>query len=283
MKYSNLWRIPGYSPVQRLGVGSFGEVWKAIAPDGREVAVKYLLDRRNHDDFCREARILLEAGGEPFIVRILDHNLHCERPYIVMELCESTLAQQIGRLTDSQVNDVLWCLVKAVRHIHGRGGFHRDIKPHNVLLKNENGRLVPKLSDFGIARTPHPNSGMTQSPNGTPGYMAPELLRGAPYTQASDIYSLGITMLEMLTGAPRRPALRLDKPIRQMNLLYRMTDANPRNRPTIYQVEAEIQALIDVRTDPVGNFISQVSWGTVLTGAALIGLGVAVASSSEGE
>jgi hypothetical protein len=121
--------------------------------------------------------------------------------------------------------------------IHEAGGFHRDIKPDNLLIaQSDDGTKIIKVGDFGLARVPktagHP---MTRSVWGTDGYMAPELFTGNEFTRACDVYSLGVTGLELLTGS-RQPAKlqgRPDIPQAFRELLLRMLRPLAAQRPTI--------------------------------------------------
>jgi serine/threonine-protein kinase len=92
-------------------------------------------------------------------------------------------------------------LAAALAHAHARGVVHRDLKPANVLVNLAEGQV--KLADFGVARLDDARMTRTGLTLGTPSYMAPELLTGAPASRASDAYALGVLLFEMLTG--RRP------------------------------------------------------------------------------
>ncbi len=92
----------------------------------------------------------------------------------------------------------MWQTADAVRFIHGRAILHGDIKAENIfLVRTTKQRRLVKLLDFGLAR---PDLGRTEGVDGTPEYLAPERISGAPASQASDIYALGIVFFELLTG-----------------------------------------------------------------------------------
>lgn len=244
--------IAGYNFINNLGRGSFGEVWLAEGQAGRiRVAVKLLHNLQGDalDRFRREIRLLSENIDNKFVVNIFDHDLYATPPYVVMEYCEGvSLRQWVGQPCDPKTAAwVLSCAVQGLEGIHRAGGYHRDIKPDNLLLgKDENGKWIVKVSDFGLARTPDTNSTpMTDSPRGTLAYMAPEVLSGGHYTPAADIYSLGITVIELLTGMKdRRAAMPSLVPTALATLLRRMADDDPSKRPSIRDISASLQSLL---------------------------------------
>jgi serine/threonine protein kinase len=267
--------IDAYSDIELLGEGGMGQVWKAVDRNAnRFVAKKYLKSFAPEDRkrFEREARMLFGARGVENIVQIIDYRLEFQNPYIVTEFCEGgSLASKVGTFDHIQATNVLSCMVKALKFIHSQGGIHRDIKPANILLAFRNGGWVSKLADFGIARNPAIGTAMTQTPIGTREYFAPEVLRGENFTQAADIYSLGLTIRELITGSREVTLNTWSIPFRLASLLGEMLAPDARNRPTIYQVEERVNAIIQSRSDPVGNLISSASPVTVGLGL-LVGL-----------
>lgn len=109
--------------------------------------------------------------------------------------------------------------------IHQVEGFHRDIKPHNLLLAQDpTDGWIAKVTDFGFARVPLTTGPMTRGAAGTPGYIAPEVLMGEPFHPGADMYSLGIVALELLTTTRDRAELTtLDAPPELGSLVERMT------------------------------------------------------------
>ena len=244
--------INGYNFINKLGRGSFGEVWLAEEQASRaRVAIKLLHNLQGDalDRFRREIRLLSENINNKFVVDIFDHDLYATPPHVVMEYCEGgSLRQWVGQPCDPRTAAwALSCAVQGLEGIHRAGGYHRDIKPDNLLLaKDENGKWIVKVSDFGLARTPDPNSTpMTDSPRGTYAYMAREILSGGRHTPAADVYSLGITVIELLTGArDRRAALPPSVPPALAALLRRMADDDPLKRPSVRDISASLQALL---------------------------------------
>lgn len=194
-----------YVVIKELGRGGFGSVYLAQRKfDGELVAIKYL--HRLEDDilnrFRREIRILVAERGNPFIVDFIDWGIEGDQPYYVMEYCpDGSLRKLVGYANVTLAVQVFSCVVQGLASIHAKNGFHRDIKPDNILIsKDVNGKLIFKLSDIGLARTEDTLSTFTANPMGTYAYLPPEVLKGEPYSDKADIYSLGITIIELLTG-----------------------------------------------------------------------------------
>lgn len=230
-----------YRLTKRLGQGGFGEVWLATdRQNGREVAVKRLqLNEADHlVRFERECRILHHLGDAPGVVNIFETYLQQSTPFFVMEYCAggslATFAKQANPWR--KVAELLGAVARTMALIHARQGFHRDMKPDNLLLPSPGAPWATvKIADFGLARVPTTSSSsMTGHPCGTRGYMAPELLTGATFTTSADVFSLGMTAVVLLTGgfAPSE----LDQPqipaeLRQ--LVYEMIDISPTRRPSM--------------------------------------------------
>jgi serine/threonine protein kinase len=131
--------------------------------------------------------------------------------------------------------------------IHERGGFHRDIKPENLLVVRRGEAPVIKLGDFGLARVPTLSSGpVTRTAMGTWAYMAPELQGGAVFDARCDIFSLGLTGVELLVGErhPGLLSLRADIPPPLRALLTAMTSPAPENRPTLTACRRVLRAVL---------------------------------------
>jgi serine/threonine protein kinase len=182
-----------------------------------------------------------------------------------------TLAQRLRSqpLTQSQVAGMGAVLCDALAYMHRQGIVHRDVKPANILLASEaaDGVLHPKLSDFGLAymvdSTRMTGVGLTA---GTPNYLSPEQVRGLATTPASDIYALGLVLIEASTGTPafaghgieaalarlsRDPCPPPNVDRRLAELLVAMTDAEPGNRPSAAETRTQLDALAG------GSLISQ--------------------------
>ncbi|GAA3211245.1 serine/threonine-protein kinase [Nonomuraea helvata] len=186
-----------YRLLGRLGVGGQGVVYLGQAPDGRRVAVKVLAD-----GFAGDHRFAKEIDAarrvEPFcIAQVLDASLG-GRPYIVTEYVEGPSLQQAGRHAGADLQRLAVATATALAAIHRAGVVHRDFKPANVLL----GRDGPRVIDFGIARAAGHSLTVTSSIVGTPAYMAPEQLTGAPLGPAVDAFAWASVMVFAATGRP---------------------------------------------------------------------------------
>ena len=196
-----------YQLEKTIGTGGMAKVW--LAHDrllDRRVAVKILADRYASDPgfverFRREASAA--AGlSHPNIVTVYDRGETDGSYYIVMEHLPGPdlkeIVRQRGKLAPRQAVDAALQILAALSAAHRRNVIHRDIKPQNVLVA-EDGHL--KVTDFGIARAGD-DAGMTEvgSVIGTAQYLSPEQARGEDVTTASDCYSTGIVLYELLTG-----------------------------------------------------------------------------------
>ncbi len=172
----------------------------------RPVAVKLLADNLAGDEsfrdrFAREARIAAQLS-HPNIVSVFDTGEEDGRPYIVMEYVKgetlSELLARRGRLPPAHAVDLALEVCAGLDHAHASGLVHRDIKPQNLLVR-EDGRI--KIADFGIARAAEATR-LTQigSVLGTAAYLSPEQASGHEVTGSADIYSLGVVLYELLSG-----------------------------------------------------------------------------------
>jgi serine/threonine protein kinase len=245
-----------------LGRGGTAEVWRATDEAlQRQVAVK-LVTISGGEDAHRvgdEARLLARLSHQG-LVPVYDAGTDdAGRPWVVMELVEGeTLADAVrrGPLPSERVADIGARLAEALEYVHGQGLIHRDVKPANVLIGRE-GRV--RLTDFGIARLVDAAkvtaTGLTV---GTAAYLSPEQVLGEPVGGATDVYALGLVLLECLTGAreypggtievalarlSRPPAVPPTLPAGWAGLLTAMTDRDPARRPDTAQVARELHTI----------------------------------------
>lgn len=244
--------------IRDLGAGTFGRVYQACDEErGRDVAVKEVLDpQADIERFAREARLLHEQLNNRYVVDIYEFDLEAAQPYIVMEYCEGgSLRQHVGKVDWKQAATMLLHAAHGLLGIHAVGGFHRDIKPDNLLLGRSPGvdGFVVKLGDFGLARRPTTQlPPMTCTPGGTPGYMAPELsMPDGSFTPSADIYSLGVVGVELITGTLSTASLAsADVPEELRSLLRRMTSILAAFRPSISDVILALGNLIGINKPP---------------------------------
>lgn len=204
-------KLGRYEIVSELGKGSMGTVYKAVDPLlDRTVALKTISIAANDPDLAEyEARFYLEAkavGGlnHQNIVTVYDVGNSGTMPYLAMEYVEgSELASLTGRSTPlptEQALDIAAQVAEGLAYAHAHGVIHRDIKPANIMLAREG---KAKIADFGIARMRSAEAKAdTSGAMGSPRYMAPEQVLGRRADHRSDIFSLGVMLYEMLTGAP---------------------------------------------------------------------------------
>jgi hypothetical protein len=199
-----------YELRELIGEGTFGRVYRGYDRRlEREVAVKVIKpwwaeDPEWVESFGREAQLLARVS-DPGIVQIYDVGQAEEGLYYVTELVEgeslSALLRRGGRISPWRAGEIAEQLCHALEHAHAEQIVHRDIKPANVLISTR-GRV--KVGDLGIARLAEGGTtdGGTATIVGTPRYMAPEQAEGRHVTPATDVYSAGIVLFEMLAGEP---------------------------------------------------------------------------------
>lgn len=206
-------KLGAYQVLGKLGGGGMATVYRAVAPDGQEVALKVLLRQSDEDSdfearFRREARLYLKLR-HPHIVQMLDYGDQDGLAYLVLELMDGgTLTRRIPAegMQASEAARVLEPLGEAVQAAHDQGVVHRDLKPDNVMLT---ARGILKVTDFGLGRSlTSTNLTATGTALGTPAYMSPEQICGTHYEPATDQYALGVMAFELLTG--KRPFEAVD-------------------------------------------------------------------------
>lgn len=180
---------------QILGEGASGSVWEARhMPTASPVALKHLhrTDDRALELFEREIEVVARLE-HPAIAATLDRGVYEGKPFLVMEIADGTLEDELGLLDFESVRAVVVSILDALGYAHARGVLHRDLKPANVLLVADG---TIRLADFGLAALPR-----TGAIAGTPAYMAPEQLEGQ-VSPSSDLYAVGMLAWALLTGGP---------------------------------------------------------------------------------
>jgi len=202
----------------KLGEGGMGEVFRAEdITSGDSVAIKILNETAAQRPnalrrFQKEARLLASIDN-PYVTRLIEVNEQDNRHYMVMELVVgedlNDRLQRDGKFAETEALQIIGDVAKALADAHERGIIHRDIKPENILLTNDivdGDHCGVKLTDFGIARQIQQSAtlAMTQDGSmiGTPRYMSPEQCKAcSDLSPQSDVYSLGITLFELLAGS----------------------------------------------------------------------------------
>ncbi len=273
-------RIGPYKLIRELGQGGMGAVYlseRADASFHQRVAIKLVRRGMEYDEVIRRfrhERQILASLDHPNIARLLDGGTTEDGvPYFVMEYIE-------GEPIDDYCNDrnlsvaerlkLFRAVCAAIHYAHQNLVIHRDLKPDNILITSEG---VPKLLDFGIAKILSPESfdltvaqTATWARPMTPAYASPEQVRGLPLTTASDVYSLGVLLYELLTG--QRPyevrgishrdieqivcEAEPEKPSTMISRLATGADARAtQNRVADTQIETSIEPTVTVSADKV--------------------------------
>mmetsp|Transcript_19920 Transcript_19920/g.28025 ORF Transcript_19920/g.28025 Transcript_19920/m.28025 type:complete len:333 (-) Transcript_19920:202-1200(-) len=200
-----------YSTKEVLGRGSFAIVKRAVRKkDGKELAVKIIKKAKLGQ---KDLQIVHDE------VKIMDkiHHKNCvkleeifetnKKLYLVMEkLSGGELFDRIvakGSYSEKEASVLIQSVAEALQYLHSIGIVHRDLKPENLIYANRDANSVIKITDFGLAKLKSPKSdNMMETACGTPGYVAPEVLKKQKYNNAVDVWSLGVILYILLCGFP---------------------------------------------------------------------------------
>lgn len=203
--------VPGYRILGEVASGASGTVFRAEQLElGRVVALKILSpglfdEQTTRARFLREARLQARLA-HPRILRVYDAGIVDGHPFLAMELVEGGSLRELllreGALSVARALRLAAGIAEGLAAAHRIGVAHRDLKPENVLLVDSEG---VKLADFGLAKAYSESQTLQTAAGvilGTPGYISPEVLSGAPAGPGADVYALGAILYEMLAGRP---------------------------------------------------------------------------------
>lgn len=246
-----------YEQLEWVGGGGYADVYRTRDNwTGRIVAKKVLRVKSpdNERRFKRERDRLAAYRTNPHVVNLLDDDLNAAHPYLILEYSELGSLQRYVKNRADWKQVVRWMrnIARALAPIHASGHWHRDIKPSNILLfKDAAGDIVAKITDFGLAPKSDDSSGpVTNSPHGTKGYIDRVAILTGIYTAPSDIYSLGRTLQELLTGDKDNNNYPSDVPVKLRFLIGSMMRWSRDLRPTAEDICQAADELLQPKPVP---------------------------------
>ena len=259
-----------YRPRVLLARGGSAQVYQGIDETlGRQVAIKVFAAGVDVEKYRDELRVLAGLSHHG-VVSIVDAGIDLStpsdpRPFLVMELVRGTTVRDALRqnpFTVQRVGEIGYEVAEALDYVHSQGVIHRDVSPANIMLTDYgtvSSRPRARLTDFGIAidvaYAPAPAEAIT----GTVAYLSPEQVRNVPLGPETDIYALGLVMLECFTDTvafpgphipsalarlDTDPVISKDIPKDWRRLIGRMTQQEPLERPTAAEVADEVRRIL---------------------------------------
>lgn len=193
-----------FQKIEKLGEGSYGEVWKyKHSKTGTVTAIKKIPVDNDLDEILNEIKIMKQCRS-PYIISYYGSYFKDNELWIVMEFCGAGSVNDLMRVLDKCLNEeqlavVLKDSLQGLEYLHSMRKLHRDVKAGNILLTEDG---TGKLADFGVSGQLSDNMAKRQTVIGTPFWMAPEVIQEVGYDTKADLWSLGITAIEMAEGRP---------------------------------------------------------------------------------
>ncbi|MFN8012077.1 MAG: protein kinase [Holophagaceae bacterium] len=240
-----------------VGEGSVGRVFRALDPDlGRPVALKILqrTDPTTLERFLNEARAQARIE-HPCVAKVYRVGEEAGQPYIAMQFVDGlTLREAAPKLDLEEKVRLMAQVCEGVHAAHRLGIVHRDLKPSNIMLERADGGWRPVVLDFGLALT-RESSGLTLAGHavGTPKYMSPEQWKGLPLDRRSDVYSLGVSLYEILCG---RAPFEGDHPLEVLRSAAETEPPRPRSLKKDLPADLETILLKALEKEPARRYDS---------------------------